>query len=306
MHYFLTPFEKTTEIFNFYHTAGDLQLNECYLTAAEVFDGKLDFHEASKSLVMHLYSVSTHPKIKSGELYVGLFDNIQIEGELLQAIGIFKSENKESFLTVNHIADHLDVAYEQNGINIQKLDKGCLIFNTDAESGFKVAVIDNSPKSASTYWTDEFLHLQVRKDSFSATYQMMLLAKTFLTEKVDEEFEISNSSKVDLLNRAAKYFKEKESFDLDEFAGEVLGNEQAIASFKTYKQQYEAEFESVPDEFEISCAAVSKNTRAFKQSIKLDRNFQIQISGNKELIERGYDEDKGLNFYKVYFREESI
>ncbi len=39
--------------------------------------------------------------------------------------------------------------------------------------------------------------------------------------------------------------------------------------------------------------------------LKLDKNFHIYIHGDRELIERGYDEEKGKSFYKVYFEEES-
>lgn len=32
--------------------------------------------------------------------------------------------------------------------------------------------------------------------------------------------------------------------------------------------------------------------------------FHIYIHGNKNLIEKGFDEEKSMNFYKVYFKEE--
>ena len=38
--------------------------------------------------------------------------------------------------------------------------------------------------------------------------------------------------------------------------------------------------------------------------LKLDKNFHIYIHGNKDLIEKGFDDNKSLNYYKVYFREE--
>ena len=39
--------------------------------------------------------------------------------------------------------------------------------------------------------------------------------------------------------------------------------------------------------------------------LKLDKNFHIYIHGNRELIEKGYDEARGEHFYKIYFKEES-
>lgn len=102
-----------------------------------------------------------------------------------------------------------------------------------------------------------------------------------------------------------KYFKEKDSFDIDEFANEVIANADGIESFKNYKKSYEEEFDtSIADSFDISDAAVKKQAKAFKSIIKLDKNFHIYIHGNKELIEKGYDDDRVMNFYKVYFKEE--
>ena len=102
-----------------------------------------------------------------------------------------------------------------------------------------------------------------------------------------------------------KYFKEKESFDIDEFANEVIANKEGIESFKSYKKSYEQEFDApIADTFDISDAAVKKQAKAFKSILKLDKNFHIYIHGNKELIEKGFDDDKSMNYYKVYFRDE--
>ncbi|RYG13339.1 MAG: nucleoid-associated protein, partial [Chitinophagaceae bacterium] len=101
------------------------------------------------------------------------------------------------------------------------------------------------------------------------------------------------------------YFKEKETFDMDEFANEVIANKEGIESFKSYKKNYEEEFDSpIADSFDISDAAVKKQAKAYKNILKLDKNFHIYIHGNKELIEKGFDDDRSMNFYKVYFRDE--
>lgn len=302
--YFLGPYEKVNEIYRFIHPNGDLNLNEAYHFAAEIFANGETFHENSKELAKYLYDVSGHPKIKAGELYVAYFENVQIEGELQDAIGIFKSENKETYLKVFPEKDGFGLSYEEEAININKLDKGCLIFNTEKEEGFKVAVIDQ--KSAdSVYWKDEFLKLKIRNDSFNQTASVLGVYKNFVTEKLDEEFDISKADKIDLLNKSMKYFKEKESFDLEEFSNEVIGNAEGIESFKSYKKNFEEEFDQpIPDSFDISGAAVKKQARTYKSVLKLDKNFHIYIHGDKELIEKGFDDDKYMNYYKVYFKEE--
>jgi len=308
MQYFLKPFEKSNEVYHLIHSSGDLALNEVHHFVTQVFEDDSRFHEMSEQIAKHLYKTSNHPNIKPGELYMASFKQVQIEGNLLEAIGIFKSENKETYLKVYPEQGGFQVDYEENAININKLDKGVLIFNIEKENGYKVVVIDhtNRGQDAAAYWKDEFLQLKVRNDSFNQTNNALGIYKNFVTQKLDDEFELSKADKIDLLNRSMKYFKEKETFDMDEFTGEVIVNPQAIESFKTFKSQYEQEFEApIADVFEISSNAVKKQQRVYKSVLKLDRNFHIYIHGDKELIEKGFDDDKAMNYYKVYFKEEA-
>ncbi|RZL47369.1 MAG: nucleoid-associated protein [Pedobacter sp.] len=307
MQYFLKPFEKVNEVYRFYHPNDNLELNEVFHFVHEIFENNELFHEDSQQLAKHLYDVANHPKIKSGELYVAYFKKVQIEGEQLDVVGVFKSETKDTYLKVFPEQDGFNVSYEQEAISINKLDKGCLIFNVDREEGYKVVVLDQSKSSndSAVYWKDEFLKLKIRNDSYNQTNNVLGVYKNFVTQKLDDDYEISKADKIDLLNRSMKYFKEKETFDIDEFTGEVIGNPEAIESFKSYKQQYEDEFETpIADTFEISANAVKKQARVYKSVLKLDKNFHIYIHGDKDLIEKGFDDDKAMNYYKVYFKEE--
>jgi hypothetical protein len=301
LQYFLSPYEKVNEIYRFMHPNGDLNLNEVYHFAKEIFADGTVFHDNSKKLATYLYEISNHPKIKSGELYVAYFENVQIEGDLHDAIGIFKSETKESYLKVYPENEGFGLSYEREAINISKLDKGCLIFNTDAAEGYKVAVIDQTNRSAeAVYWKDEFLKLKIRNDNFNQTQNVLGVYKSFVTDKLDEDFEISRTDKIDLLNKSIKYFKEKETFDIDEFANDVIANKEGIESFKSYKKNYEQEFDTtIADQFDISDAAVKKQAKNYKSILKLDKNFHIYIHGNKDLIEKGFDDNRSMNFYKV-------
>ena len=110
----------------------------------------------------------------------------------------------------------------------------------------------------------------------------------------------------DLLNKSAKFFKEKDTFNVEEYAEEVLQQPEVVQSFNNYKKEYEAQKElSIEEEFDISNSAVKKQARFFKSVIKLDKNFHVYVHGKRERIERGYDEAKGLNFYTLFFEEEN-
>jgi hypothetical protein len=305
MRYFIGAFEKVQETFRFFHPSDQLELNEAWHFSNSIFSSVDSFHEKSVLFAKHLYDVSNHPNIKAGELCVALFNNIQIDGELKDAIGIFKSESKESYLTVNQTGTEFGFAYEENGINIKKPDKACLIFDDHAQDGYKVVVIDATNRSEAFYWIDQFLKLTPRSDSFNKTNEVLTLYKGFVTKELDEHFDLQKADKIDMLNRSIKYFKNHDHFDEDEFTNEVIGDPKAIQVFDSYKKNFEKEWNTrIGDDFDISSQAVRKQQRHFKSVLKLDRNFHIYIHGDREMIEKGFDEEKNLNYYKVYFSNE--
>ena len=93
---------------------------------------------------------------------------------------------------------------------------------------------------------------------------------------------------------------------MEEFGNEVIGHAEGIESFKTFKKNHEDEYSMEgSDSFAINEAAVKKQAKSYKSILKLDKNFHIYIHGDKDLIEKGFDEEKDMNFYKVYFKNEA-
>src|SRR5690606_1508247 len=288
------------EVFQLYHE-NDFALNEVYNFVTQFFEGIIPLSELSMQLDKHLYEASDHPKLKGGELHIVLFRNVQMEGEEHDAIGIFKTENKESVLQINPNQSGFQFGYIQDTISIDKLDKGAIIINSEAEEGYKVLISDSGKAFDAVNWKDDFLKVIARNDNYQQTGNFMKVYKNFVTEKLDETFELEKADKIDLLNRSMDYFKSKETFDQQEFEEEVIGNPDAISLFKSYQSDFEQEFETpLEDNFNISSSAVKKMTSSYKQIIKLDKNAHIFLHGKRELVERGYDEEKGLNFYKLY------
>ena len=300
--YFISPF-KSTEYFNFYHDT-DINMNEVFVYASKIFDNPENLLEQSVNLAKHLYEQSTHPKIKGGEFYTVYFKDCIIDGKTVDAVGLFKSENKDTFLKVFPKGEGFEIESEK-GININKLDKGCLIFNTERENGYIVAVVDNTNKGVEAqYWTDDFLHIRQRKDEYYNTQNIISLTKNFVKNELPQKFEISGADQADLINKAVKFFKEKDNFNLAEFANEVIRQPNIIEKFNQYKSSYAQEYDvNFADNFTISDSAVKKQSRTLKSVIKLDKNFDILIHNNPQLIEQGADE-KG-KFYKIYYKEEN-
>ena len=302
--YFFSPF-KDEQYYYFNHETG-LELHEMYQYSSAIFNDPDSLYEQSVNIAKHLYARSSHPKIKSGELYIAYIQDCIIDGETVDAIGVFKSESKETYLKINPKAEGFEIRKE-DGINIKKLDKGCLIFNIEAEDGYLVAQVDNlSNQAEARYWCEDFLQIEQRTDNFYQTRNTLELCKDFVTEKLSKDFEVSMVDKSDMLNKSVNFFKEKDSFDVDEFAEEVLQHPEVVESFNNFKADYSAQHDvSLEDKFDISNSAVKKQTRFFKSVIKLDKNFHVYVHGNKEHITRGFDEASGMNYYQLFFNEES-
>ena len=300
--YFLTPF--TSEEFYQFHHESDLALNEVYTYVSKIFDDQDQLYEQSVNLAKHLYEQSTHPKIKGGEFYTVYFKDCILDGETLDAVGLFKSENKDTFLKVLQENGNFNLQSEK-GINIKKLDKGCLIFNKEQENGYVVAVVDNVGKGVEArYWLEDFLHVRLRKNEYTNTQNFMTLAKNFVTQELPKEGKFSKTDQIDILNKSLDFFKDKDEFDIDGFTNEVMSEPETIEKFRQYKQRYEDETGiSIDDNFPVSEAARKKQQRAFKRVIQLDKKIKIVIDGNSQNIEQGTDK-KG-KFYKLYYTEEN-
>ncbi|HEY3404127.1 MAG TPA: nucleoid-associated protein [Ohtaekwangia sp.] len=299
--YFLSNF-SAPEFYSFTFSNGDFALNPIYQFAKEIFEEPETFHDNSVNIAKHLYDASQHPNIKGGELYVAFIEGVAVGNMMTDVIGIFKSENKENYLK---LSKQFNLKADE-GINVKKLDKGCLILNTEQDDGFKVLIVDTINKSDAQFWKDDFLNLKPWSDAYHHTQNFMSLARNYVAEQLDEQFSVSKADKIDLLNRSVEFFKSKEHFHKAEFETEVLNDADVIQSFRKFGRDFmsENDFDAV-DHFEISAQAVKRQAKIFKSVLKLDKNFHIYIHGNRELIEKGFDEVMGKNYYKIYFDTES-
>lgn len=302
--YFLSPF-KLEEYHQLTHES-NLELNEVYSYTNNIFLKNNSFIKESQNIAKHLFDQTSHPRIKDGELYIAHFSNCCINNNFTDAIGIFKSENKDTFLKVYPKGNGYELINER-GININKLDKGAIIFNTQHEEGNIVITIDLKNKSLEAqYWYDDFLGIKPMNTAFQQTKQTLDLCQSFIKQHLQDEFELPKAEQAILLNRSHSFFKEKETFSEKQFVKEVIEEPGMIKAFKNYKKQYEEENQlEIPTEFNISGQAVKKQQRKFKSVIKLDKNFHIYVHGNQQLITRGTDKSTGMSYYQLFFNEEN-
>src|SRR6056297_2518271 len=270
--FFLRPF-KPDAYYHFEHENG-LDFHEMFQHTQKLFADPNLFGAQSQYIARHLHSVSTHPNIKQGEVYVVHFAGCVVDDEITDAIGIFKSENKDTFLKVVQQNNHYNVDM-QTGINIKKLDKGCLIFNTEEAEGYKISIVDKTNQSGEAmYWMNEFLKVNIREDEFYDTKNYIDLCKAFSDDVLTEE---NNFNTPDIID-----------------------------AFKDFKGEFKEQYETEPNsDFKISKPALKKQKKYFRPVIKLDKNFHLYVHGNPENMEKGFDDIRRMNYYKLYFNEEN-
>lgn len=303
LRYFLKPF-SVHELYNFTFSGGEFEMNPLFQYCDSIFKDSIPFLENSIKIAQYLFDLSTHPNIKTGDLFVVRFSNLRLNDETVEAVGLFKAENPHPFLMVDNVEEVNIFAY--NGINVDKLDKGCIVFNQGRAEGYKIAIVDKANKDEEAkYWKDQFLNLRPFEDEFHHTKTFLNITKSYVTEKLVEEFDVDKTDQIDILNRSVKYFKSNDSFNKEHFEEEVFQNTELINSFRSYDESYRDQHEiPIQDDFNISNQAVKKQSRFFKSVLKLDKNFHVYIHGNRNLIEKGVESD-GRKFYKIYYEEES-
>lgn len=280
----------------FYH-GSSLTYNEMWTYAKLIFDDPDTFLETSKLILQHLYNQSNHPNIKSGDLHVAYFEDFLIDDEVVDAIGIFKTEKKHGFFHVNADENNITVKHME-GIRVDKLDKGCLIFNTRKDDGYVVLSVDNNNYDA-LYWLDNFLHVDFIPNDDYYTGRYMELAQEFDEDVMGEM--VNPLRRLEFQKNVQEYFDLNEKFNFVEFVEKVCPDEETKAEMNEYRADFGLE---EIDAFPIEGEKVKKR-RKFKRKVKTDTNVFIDFGAEAEkYVERGYDEGKGMYFYKTFFNEE--
>ncbi len=299
--FFLSHF-KEPEFFKFDHHSGDIEFNPMYHYIREIFEKPEELYRLSVKITRHLLEKSKHPNIKAGEIHIAYFTDILIDDEMVDAITIIKTESKETYL---HVAQDMAMKSE-SGINIGKLDKGCVIFNTQQDHGYKICNIDHSSRfNEAKYWREAFLMLTSVSNDFTQTKDYIRATKSFVKERLPKTFYTDNIDEAAMMQRSFEYFKNNESFDNKEYEIKVFRDDSVIEAFQEFKNEYEnLKQTTLGDTFDISDYAVKKQSRVFKSVIKLDKNFHIYVHGDKEKIGKGEDQD-GRKYYILYYDNES-
>lgn len=304
--YFFKPFREKEENYFQFANEVDVEFNPLFKIVTEIFDNPSSAHEKSKRITSLLYEQSQHPHIKSGEVYITYLENLTIDNEKTSAIGIFKSELKYDFLQFEEKGSDIELLHQQ-GVNLNKLDKGCLIFNHKKEEGYKILSVDSN-KYDTKYWLEHFLGVEAFEDENFYTKKYMKFCQDFAKDVVlpaeDKKEEVM------FMNRAVNHFAKNDTFEESAFLNEVIDNPDLIPEFKHYKTEKAPKYH-IEDltEFPIANTAVSAARKKIKNTINLDTNIQIKMDfinpeSAEKFVEKGWDEEKQMYYYLVYFNKE--
>ncbi|WP_277373498.1 nucleoid-associated protein [Pseudomonas sp. AA-38] len=156
----------------------NIALNDVAHHTSAFFSKKISFVELSKNLASHLYTSTHHPNIAAGDLFVIQFENLKIDDKYSPAIGIYKSESKQQYISA-HTDGGTRKLEVSSGINPELIDKGVLII----ENSKTIYAIDRL-SSRTKYWIDDFLKAKQLPDE--KTKSAVAIG---LVEKVRENIE---------------------------------------------------------------------------------------------------------------------
>lgn len=293
------------DLYHFYYE-GSVDLNPVYAFTKTIFNNPDDIVDQSCHIAKILYDSSTHPKIKPGELSVICLSGYEFEDEIVDAIAIIKSETRQSVLQLDRTNKGFEVTMN-NAINLSKVEKGCVIFRVEEGDGYRIAIVDNSSSSGDAkYWKDSFLHVASCNGAHHQTSSLIALAAEFISDTVADDNKIPSVEKAMIANRAKQVLNETEqdSISFADYSHAVFKDPKLEEKFSQYAEENAPVELLQTDVISIERKAINKR-RPSISTIHLDNNFDVLIKGNSDYILRGYDEEAGMNFYKLYFEKES-
>jgi len=298
---FLDLFLKNIKVADYYKFVGTREENKVYDCVASLTESRNDFEDISQELAEeYLSAVSNDPKIPNSEFYVAQFTDVNIGTDFVKAVGIFVTETTEPYLQIEVDGENIE-AKRQDGVSIKKLAKGCLILDTDKDKGYKVLHVDKTKLKG--LWSNEYLNINQAETDFAIT-KTFIQSFVSVAEDMADEDTLDRKSLALLKQETEAFFNQEDDFDYDNFEQVIFKGEELGEVFKAeIEEVYALTKEEMPTEFGISQTCVKSCKPLFKSVIKLDENFIVEVKGDVDAMEVGFDDHLNKGFYKLYFNE---
>lgn len=295
---------KTDALFQF-HFEPTLHLNPTYVFSSNIFHDKSKFIEETHNIARYLYEKSLHPKVKGGEVVFLYIENCEIDNTTIDAICILKYETKETILQFTPNNNGYDII-KQQGFSLGKLDKGCIIFNTSSENGYVCATIDAGAKKGdeAKFWINDFLHVRPINNSYHQTKSVIDAISNYLNSEMDKSFKTSKSDKAIIVNHTISELKKNTEVNVSDLSSVIFDQADIKSDFDRYLENYQVDNKIQLEGIEVEKSAIKLPSLKAMSTIKLDKNFELKINSGEKYIEKGWDNDLKMNFYKLYFKNE--
>ncbi len=321
---FLRPFRSFNLVGQRFQHHSSIEQHEINQCVGDIFSDSQTLLERGCQIAKRLHSKSTHPNIKSGDLCIALIEGIQVgdEGETAKGLCLLKSESVTPFLSISASDGDLQLTTE-HGINPEKIDKGCLVVEQFTRKGYYVLTFDRG-SSESRFWVKDFLSVAPIPDNALLSKKVAEMAVTAITE-TDTQNLAENGEPSETLNsdpetppwevndnakHALAYFDTNNQFSLAEFEEKALRTPEAKKAFQEKREALEAESGvTIKDSFDISAKDASKAKKLMKSILKLDSGVEVRLKPKvvakpEKVLEKGYDDEREMNYIKIYYKKE--
>ena len=284
------------QLYKFTHPEG-LEYNKVYALVSDIFDEKSSFEQIADDLSYLLYDKANDKSILGGYLFVVYFKDCMLNESRTDALGLFKAETKDIFLKLNSEGSDISLSSEQ-GFAMNKMDKGCIIFNIEKADGYRVAIINKSrSKSNVKYWNDDFLRCSPVSSDYLNTQAVLKAIGQFIKEQEDNQF-----TKAFLISKSLQEAK-KDTIDVNEIMSTIKADEAGRKRIQDLYSTYTGDNEPMPNVVRPDALALKK--LRLKSVLKLDDNFEIVFHGGENRIEKGVDKTTGMNYIKLLYEHDS-
>lgn len=284
------------QLYKFTHSEG-VEYNKVFGLASEVFNEKTAFDSVANELSFLLYEKANDKSIPGGYLFVVYMNGCLVDDVLTDAMGIFKAETKDIFLKLSSKGTDINLSSEQ-GFAMNKMDRGCIIFNVARKDGYRLAVLNKShSKSSIKYWNEDFLHCVPVIGDYLNTQAVLKAIGQFIKEQ-----DTTQLQKSFMMNRALQEAK-RETFDIKELINTITGDDDSKQRVRDIFTTLSGGYNIMPDSVKPDSVALKK-TR-LKSVLKLDDNFEIIFHGGENRIETGVDKETGMNYIKLLYEHDS-
>ena len=291
---------NTSDLYEFYFEQ-NINLNPIYSFVKTLFAEPDRFVEQSNLIAKILYERSNRPSVMKGELNVIYLTDCEIDGEQVDALALLKMEQKERMVRYERDESGFRVVAIE-GVNLSKMDKGCLIYNINEEEGYKIAIVNKTTKNQDkAYWQDDFLHVRSCQSAYHQTVNLIGLCKDFVKLKMEDCDKMQRSLAV---ARAKNVIATKEEIDLNDFAEEVFQSAALADKFMDYRDSTDYARELPNNTLKIEKKIPKKMVAMPSNVIHLDGNFDVVVKGGEEHILKGVDDRNGMKYYKLFYEDE--